>query len=119
MWYQKFDSYIKQLGYRRSDQCMYIRQLADDSRIYLILYVNNMLIAGSNQAEIGKLKRSLHDKFAMNKQGQACHILGIRIKRNRTTKTLHFSQSDCIRKVLKRFNMENAKPTPTPLPMSI
>ena len=121
MWYQKFDSYIRQLGYNRSDSdpCMYVRQLADESRIYLILYVDDMLIAGSNQAEIGKLKRSLHAKFAMKELGQARHILGMRIERNRTTKTLRLSQSDYIRKVLKRFNMENAKPAPTPLPTSI
>ena len=47
MWYQKFDSYIRHLGYRRSDSdpCMYTRKLADESRIYLILYVDDMLIA--------------------------------------------------------------------------
>ena len=44
---------------------MYTRQLADESQIYLILYVDDMLIAGSNQAEIEKLKQSLHDKYAM------------------------------------------------------
>ena len=50
MWYQKFDSYIRQLGYHRSDSdpCMYTRQLADESRIYLILYVDDMLIPGRN-----------------------------------------------------------------------
>ena len=90
MWYQKFDSYIRQLGYNRSDSdpCMYVRQLADESRIYLILYVDDMLIAGSNQAEIGKLKWSLHAKFAMKELGQARHILGMRIERNRMTRTL-------------------------------
>ena len=90
MWYQKFDSYIRQLGYNRSDSdpCMYVRQLADESRIYLILYVDDMLIAGSNQVEIGKLKRSLHAKFTMKELGQARHILGMRIERNQMTKTL-------------------------------
>ena len=73
MWYLKFDSYIRQLGYHRSDSdpCMYTRQLANKCRIYMILYVDDMLIAGSNQAKVGKLKRSLHDKFAMKELGQA------------------------------------------------
>ena len=93
MWYQKFDSYIRQLGYHRydSDPCMYIRQLADEFRIYMILYVDDMLIAESNQAEIGKLKWSLHDKFAMKELGQALHILRMRIERNQVTKTLRLS----------------------------
>ena len=78
-----------------------------------------MLIARSNQVEIGKLKRSLHNKFAMKELGQARHILGMRIERNRTTKILFLSQSDYIHKVLKRFNMDNAKPVSTPLLMII
>ena len=49
MWYQKFDFYIRQLGYDNhrfdSDPCMYCRQLADESPIYLILHVEDMLIA--------------------------------------------------------------------------
>ena len=54
MWYQKFDSYIWHLGYHRSDSgpCMYSPHLADESWIYLILYVDGILIAGSKQAEI-------------------------------------------------------------------
>ena len=70
---------------------MYTRKLADESEIYLILYVDDMLIAGSNQAEIGKLKWSLHDKFAMNEFGQAQHILV-----ERTMKTLRLSRSGYI-----------------------
>ena len=99
---------------------MYTRKLADESRIYLILYVNDMLIAiRSNQTKIGKLKRSLHDKFAMKELGQARHILGVRIERNQTSKTLWLSQSDYMHKVLKHFNMDNAKPVSTPLPTTI
>ena len=73
MWYQKFDTHIRQFGYNRSDSdpCMYTRQLANDFRIYLILYIDDMIIARCNQAEIGKLKWSLHNKFAMKELGQA------------------------------------------------
>ena len=98
---------------------MYTQQLAGESWLYLILYVDDMLIVGSNQAEIGKLKQSLHDKFVMKELGQARHILGMRIERNRKSKTLWLSQSDYIHKVLKRFNMDNAKPVSTPLPTTI
>ena len=81
---------------------MYARQLADEFRIYLILYVDDMLIAGSNKAEIRKLKRNLCDKFTLKELGQARHIVGMRIERNRKTMTLRFSQSDYIQKMLKR-----------------
>ena len=78
-----------------------------------------MLIAGRNQAENGELKQSLHDKFAMKELEHDRHILGMRIEQNQMTKTLFLSQSDYIQKVLKRFNMDNVKPSPNPLPMTI
>ena len=67
---------------------MYIRQVANESRIYLILYVDNILIASNDRAEIGKLKRSLHEKFAMKELEQARHILGMQIERNWMAKIL-------------------------------
>ena len=72
MWYQKFDSCIQQLGYHWSDfdPCMYTQQLANESTIYLIRYVDDMLIARRNRAEVEKLKRSLHEKFAMKELRQ-------------------------------------------------
>ena len=78
-----------------------------------------MLIAGSNEAEIWKLTRSLHEIFAMQELGQVRQILGMRIECNQKTMTLWLSQPDCIQKVLKSFNMENVKPTPPLLPMTI
>ena len=46
MWYEKFDSHIRQLGYRRSnsDLCLYMKRGKDQSRIYLIPYVDEILI---------------------------------------------------------------------------
>ena len=55
----------------------------------------------------------------MKELGQARHILGMRIEQNRTSKILWLSQSDYIHKVLKCFNMDNGKPTSTPLLMTI
>ena len=89
---------------------MYIPQLGYKSQIYLILHVNEMLIAGRNQTEIRRLKQSLHDKFSMKKLGQDRHILGMRIERNQMMKILRLSPFDYIWKVLTQFNMENVKP---------
>ena len=81
MWYQKFDSYIRSVGYHRSnsDPCMNNRQLADKSRISDPVYRQHAYCR-QHQVEIEKLKWSLHNKFAMKELGQARHILGMRIE---------------------------------------
>jgi hypothetical protein len=46
-WYKRFDSYMIKIGYRRCeyDCCVYVKSLDDGSFIFLLLYVDDMLIA--------------------------------------------------------------------------
>ena len=52
MGYEKFDSHNWQLGYHQSDfnPCMYVGDISNESRIYLILYMGDTLIAGHDRA---------------------------------------------------------------------
>ena len=53
--------------YTRSqfDHCVYFRKLPDGSFIYLLLYVDDMLIASKSKMEIDKLKAQLAKEFEM------------------------------------------------------
>ena len=51
----------------------------------------------------------------MKDLGAAKKILGMRIIQDRKIRTLNLSQSKYINKVLKRFNMQDAKVVSTPL----
>ena len=51
----------------------------------------------------------------MKDLGAAKKILGMRITQDRKNRTLNLSQSDYIKKVLKIFNMQDAKAIITPL----
>uniref|UniRef100_A0A2N9G4M2 CCHC-type domain-containing protein n=1 Tax=Fagus sylvatica TaxID=28930 RepID=A0A2N9G4M2_FAGSY len=52
-WYKRFDSYMIQIGYTRCeyDCCVYVRILEDGSYIFLLLYVDDMLIAAKSMCE--------------------------------------------------------------------
>ena len=117
-WYHKFHSFMLSQGYRRSDidHCLYTKRAKDGSLLILILYVDDMLLAGTNMDELAALKSKLNDSFDMKDLGDASHILGMRIVRDRDKKLLYLSQTEYIEKVLKRFNMERGKALSTPLP---
>ena len=51
----------------------------------------------------------------MKDLGATKQILGMRITRDMKNRKLTLSQIEHIQKVLKRFNMQNAKPVTTPL----
>ncbi|KZV56002.1 hypothetical protein F511_12701 [Dorcoceras hygrometricum] len=97
-----------------ADHCCYVKKL-DGSYIILLLYVDDMLIAGSCREEIDKLKKELSKKFAMKDLGAAKQILGMRIIRDRVNGILKLSQGEYVKKVVSRFNMTEAKPVSTPL----
>ena len=115
-WYKRFDGFICNNGFIRCnmDHCCYFKML-DDCYIILLLYVDDMLIAGSNMVEIKKLKKKLSIEFAMKDLGASKQILEMRTMRDRIVGTVELSQEGYIQKVLNRFNMQDAKPVNTPL----
>ena len=49
-WYLKFDKFMTEQGYDRchSDHCVYFKRLDNEKYIILLLYVDDMLVVGSN-----------------------------------------------------------------------
>ncbi len=105
-WYHKFDTFMRSQGYKRSnaDHCLYTKRASDGSLLLLILYVDDMLIAGRNVTELDALQQSLRTRFDMKDLGNANHILGMRISRDRPNRGLYLSQRDYLDKVLHRFH---------------
>ncbi|KAL2243405.1 UNVERIFIED_CONTAM: Retrovirus-related Pol polyprotein from transposon TNT 1-94 [Sesamum indicum] len=96
-WNKKFDSFMQSLKFNRShyDHCLYFKHV-HDSPIFLVLYVDDMLIASPNSHLINL--------------GNAKQILGMNISRNREKSSILLNQESYISSVLKKFSMENAKP---------
>ena len=63
--------------------CLYTKKAVDGNLIILVLYVDDMLIACKDIHAIDSLKESLHGNFDMKDLGDANHILGMWILRNR------------------------------------
>lgn len=104
-------------GYLRSkyDSCVYFGSSSSGGVVYLLLYVDDMLLANKDKSEIKKLKDLLNAEFEMEDLGCAKSILGMDIIRDRSAGTLFVSQERYILKVLDRFDMLNAKFVQTPL----
>ena len=116
-WYKKFDSFMVNQGYKRTnaDHCVYVKQFEDGNFIILLLYVDDMLIVGQDLNMINRLKVELSKTFDMKDLGPSKHILGMQITRDRESKKLWLSQETYIERILERFNMQYSKPVSTPL----
>ena len=86
--------------------------------IYLLLYVDDMLVATKNKSDVARLKELLSSEFDMKELGPAKKILGMEIYRYRARGKLFLTQESYIEKILSRFGMEKSKPISTPTSMS-
>ena len=76
--------------------------------IFLLLYVDEILMASKSMIEIHRLKQALRSEFDMKDLGPAKKILGMEIRIDRTTKKLFLTQSDYLEKVLVKFGIKNS-----------
>ena len=79
------------------------------ARTFLVLYVDDILLMGSDKIALKEVKDWLSTQFSMKDLGEAAYILGIRIYRDRSNRLLGLSQSTYIDKMLRRFSMEQSK----------
>jgi len=121
LWYKRFDSFIHSLGFDRSikDACVYSKYLKNGSWMYLLMCVDDMLIASKDKDEIDSLKLKLKAEFKIKAIGKAKKTLDMEIQREKQLRLLSFTQKEYIRKVLARFSIEGAKEISTPMPLHI
>jgi len=114
LWYRRFDEFLLKIGFVRSgyDSCVYILKNGEKVILYLLLYVDDILMASSRKDEIMRLKERLNGEFEMKDLGPAKRVLGIDILRNRDKGELFLSQLGYLKKVVERFRMSNSKSCP-------
>jgi hypothetical protein len=120
MWYKMFDTYILELAFvrRRVDHYVYSKQVGNHF-IYVVLYVDDMLLVGNNMDVIKEVKSQLSSKFDMKDLGAANFILGMEIKRDRANRKLWLNKRKYVETILQRFNMHGSKPIKLPIPIGV
>ncbi|WVZ00077.1 hypothetical protein V8G54_026146 [Vigna mungo] len=115
-WYRKFDDFLIKLNFKRCnyDDCVYTLN-HDGEMLYLLLYVDDILIASSDRGMIGETKARLADAFEMKELGEARRILGIDIKKDKPGGNLFLSQECYLQKVISRYRMAESKMASTPV----
>ena len=113
-WYQRFATYIKQLGFVASvsDTSLFIYK--DGAHIaYLLLYVDDIVLTASSTGLLHDIIGRLHTEFAMTDLGALHHFLGISV--TRSSDGLFLSQRQYALDLLQRAGMSECHSTTTPV----
>ena len=77
--------------------------------------MDDILLASSDVNLLLETKKFLPSNFDMKDLGEASFILGIEIHQDRRKGLLGLSQKAYLEKVLKKYSMQNCKPSPAPI----
>jgi hypothetical protein len=115
-WYLKFDKTIKEFGFKENveDNCVYAK-FKNGKYVFLILYVDDILLASSDVSLLLETKKFLSSHFEIKDLGEARFVLEIEIHRDRLKGVLGLSQKTYIEKVLKKINMHKCSASPAPI----
>ena len=78
----------------------------------IVLYVDDLLITGSSQAEIASLKGAMNQAFSMTDLGLLSQFLGLDISQTKARIKVH--QSKYALDLLIKFRMQDCKASKTP-----
>ncbi|GKE87815.1 retrotransposon protein, putative, ty1-copia subclass [Tanacetum coccineum] len=104
-----FHEKVTQFGFSRSKDVSFIYVKVNGSVVvFLVLYVDDILLIGNDIRTSHSVKDWLGKCFAMKDLGDAACILGTKIYRDRSKHLIGLSQDTYLDKNLKRFKMENS-----------
>lgn len=100
-WNLKFNEVMSKLHFKRSDYdfCLYLKD-----NVYLVLFVDDALITGSDK-QVKQLLKDLHTEFKVKVIDEVSSFLGMEISHNE--QSLKVCQPKIIDRLLKEFGMEN------------
>ncbi|XP_026429328.1 uncharacterized protein LOC113325347 [Papaver somniferum] len=117
-WFEKFSVAILQFGFRQSpyDSAMFFRRSVKGT-LLLLLYVDDMVITGSDSEGKKSLKTHLNLCFQMKDLGHLRYFLGIEV--DRSSEGCFISQVKYASGILNRDGFTDSKTSKTPLELNV
>jgi len=113
-WYGKIDDYLIGFGFPKSlsEATIYVKKINNDVLI-ISLYVDDLLVTRSNIQQVGEFKQKMMQVFEMTDIGLMRFFLEMGIMQSK--EEIFICQKKYAKEILKKFHIENCKPTTTPM----
>ncbi|CAA7040900.1 unnamed protein product [Microthlaspi erraticum] len=114
-WYEELKSFLLSIGFRNSlaDTSVFT-QIHNGTKVYILVYVDDIIVTGSSQTLIQTVIHTLSDRFSLKEPTDLSYFLGI--EAIRSPHGLNLMQKKYILDLLTKTKMLDAKPVTTPMP---
>ena len=115
IWSITLNKYMNSHGFERgqTDWCVF-KKYVDNDWIYMLIYVDDIIIAAKTQEGVDYVRKLMKDRFKMTDVGPLRYCLGMKIEWEGNDCIL-VSQTNYIERLLAKFNLEAAHPLNSPL----
>ena len=114
-WYKCVSSHLLANGYNqaKTDPCVFYKDNRQNKRIFVLLYVDDMILVSTELSEIEKVKDALRQKFTIKDIGEAKHVLGMQLIQS--PEYLYLGQPKYVDEILREADMWGCNSRPTPM----
>jgi hypothetical protein len=119
-WYTRLNKELETFGFVPSPADPSLFTLDNKtSTVYLLIYVDDIIIAGKDKGTVNYIKEELLTRFEGRDLGEVTSFLGINITRDRSSNMIKIDQAGMISSIIQQFGLEEAKTKTTPLSPSV
>ncbi|PKU63290.1 Retrovirus-related Pol polyprotein from transposon TNT 1-94 [Dendrobium catenatum] len=112
-WFQKLTKFLQTMGFRFSSSDPSLLQFhQNNTRLYVLIYVDDILITGNNNTKLDEILQRLRSEFSLKQLGDISLYLGIQVIK--TPYGYFLSQSHYAQSLLSNAGFADCKPAPSP-----
>ena len=117
-WFDRFSAVVLGYGFQRStyDHSIFVCH-SSTGIVVLIVYVDDIIISGSDSTGIADLKRYLGQRFHTKDLGTLRYFLGIEVARS--SQGLYLSQQKYVLDLLSKTSLLGARPADSPMDFTV
>lgn len=117
-WFEVLSEGLRSAGFTQSDSdraLWFQEETQGRPRVIILHWVDDLIIVSKSIAVVQEVKKKILTKFKGRDLGDATAYLNMKIERDRAAGTLKISQPSHIDALLKKFDMDEAKPKVIPM----
>jgi transposase InsO family protein len=113
-WYSKIESYFDSKGFQKcpAEHTLFVK-VEDRDILIVSVYVDDLIVTGSNEGKIKDFKQSMMKQFAMTDLGKMKYFLGVEV--SQTEDGIFIHQSKYASEILDKFGMTNCNSVNNPI----